>query len=593
MDHPPPLAGTARLSLPARVNRGSIPWLPYAILVVIAACLFGIRLAAPPNLLDQDQERPAAYVLDVVKNGHWLCQTDLTGDITSKPPVYTWLSALVTLACGRISEFSLYLPGALAALGTAWLVFGAGRKHFGTKAGFVGAVAVMLCSAGLKEFGLARTDGIFAFTVTGAALVAFRAWNRGRGWTWFWLIAAVATLTKGPLGVILGGCGLLACYWERKSGHSARLEGSHALGLVLYFLVSGGWFLLAYSEVGEPLIHKMIFKELVGHAVFHRKFYFPGMFVWHPPLFYLARAAPWSLPAGYGLWRLWKHPASAELERRFERFLFCWFLGGLFIFGMVPHQRADLLWPLMPAAALIGGREIARLTRETRPALFAGAFAASVVIGTAGFAFWYFVPHGRTKVVEQTAALKRLALQLERRGGPEFPLTHVDDPTTLQVYLDTRRPAVSVQRAARLLRGREAAFLAVNNLEMLKAARRPGDPPLFILLPSAADRPLSPTRIISNRPALEDDVPTAFCFGRLYFRMYGARLVKATEREFLFAPTQRGANVVVVNESSEPRRVSIRSALPQGPTPRQRLLGCDQTWKVMLSSPARPGLKAR
>jgi len=42
-------------------------------------------MGAPPNLLDQDQERPAAYVLDVIKNGNWLCQRDWTGDITSKP----------------------------------------------------------------------------------------------------------------------------------------------------------------------------------------------------------------------------------------------------------------------------------------------------------------------------------------------------------------------------------------------------------------------------------------------------------------------------------------------------------------------------
>src|SRR6266851_1355617 len=78
-------------------------WLPYVVIAAVAACLFAVRLAAPPNLLDKDQEHPAAYVLDVVKNGNWLCQHDLEGAVSSKPPLWTWLSALATLAHGRIS----------------------------------------------------------------------------------------------------------------------------------------------------------------------------------------------------------------------------------------------------------------------------------------------------------------------------------------------------------------------------------------------------------------------------------------------------------------------------------------------------------
>src|SRR2546423_15019102 len=130
-------------------------WLPFVLIGVLATMLFLLRLASPPTLLDQDQERPAAYVLDVVKNGHWLCQRDLSGDITSKPPLYTWCCALVTLACGRINLFALYLPGALGALGSAWLVLAAGRRHFGSRAGWLAALATMLTAAGLKEFGLA------------------------------------------------------------------------------------------------------------------------------------------------------------------------------------------------------------------------------------------------------------------------------------------------------------------------------------------------------------------------------------------------------------------------------------------------------
>src|SRR5690348_15142872 len=109
-------------------------WLPFIGIAVLVGSLFFMRLAAPSNLLDQDQENPAIYVLDVVKNGSWVCQRDLGGGITSKPPLYTWCAAVVSLALGRVNLLSLYMPGALALLGSAWLVLAHGRKYFGTRA---------------------------------------------------------------------------------------------------------------------------------------------------------------------------------------------------------------------------------------------------------------------------------------------------------------------------------------------------------------------------------------------------------------------------------------------------------------------------
>ncbi len=65
--------------------------------------LFGVRLAGPPDLTDNDQERPSAYVLDVVQNGNWCVQRDAYGEIASKPPL-TWLAGLSTLApAGRLA----------------------------------------------------------------------------------------------------------------------------------------------------------------------------------------------------------------------------------------------------------------------------------------------------------------------------------------------------------------------------------------------------------------------------------------------------------------------------------------------------------
>jgi len=122
-----------------------------ALIVAAWLSLFLIRITAPPDLLDKDQERPAAYMLDAALNGHWIVQRDdfqaLPGyearSVCSKPPVYTWCGALLVLLFGRINAWCLYLPTAAALLGSCLLVWGYGRRYFGPLAGLLAGTVLL------------------------------------------------------------------------------------------------------------------------------------------------------------------------------------------------------------------------------------------------------------------------------------------------------------------------------------------------------------------------------------------------------------------------------------------------------------------
>ena len=445
-----------------------------AVIATIWLSLFVVRLTAPPDLLDNDQKRPAAYMLDAAVNGHWIIQCDDWGDVTSKPPLYTWLGALLILVFGRISELTLLFPSAVAVLGCCGLIWYCCKRYFGLAAAFLAGVVYVVSPAGAKMIDLARTDSLFAFTVALAAMTAFSAWINGRGWTWFWLAAAAATLTKGPLGVILASLGLTAHIWEKRSSPELRFRGSHWLGIAVFFCLTLGWLALAYWELGRPVVDKLIGRELVGHAdwaVGHKSFIHTFFL---PTFYFLSRFAPWSMVTVMGLWRVLKHPASAPGERRFERFLFCSVAAGIVFISFFPHQRGDLIFPLLPAAAMLAGRELAGLFRFALTASFFRKVMCVWVVVLLSLSLYYHLVRGREKIVLDTMGAREVARQVEERFGRDAPIVYADASFGLQFYLGTIKRQVSLEEAAERLARNEPILVAVGNLARLRNLMPPG-----------------------------------------------------------------------------------------------------------------------
>lgn len=542
----------------------------------VGLALFGLRLASPSDLPDNDQERPASYVLDVVCNGHWIVQRDVGGDITSKPPLYTWLAATAAVVTGSVNRFTLYLPCGLTVLGAALLIGKAARTHFGTLAGLLGGLSFFFCQYGYKHVVLARTDALFAFLVTAAALAGYRAWSAGRGWTGFWLLAAGASLTKGPLGLMLAAGGLLAAGWEWRSGRPARLRGLHWSGPLLWLGLVGGWFALAYAAVGDELVRKMVVRELAGHVTgadagglkpFSQPF--------HAWLYFLSRYLPWSLFACVGFWRVWRRPAASDAERRFERFLFCWFWLGLLLFTIAPHKRPDLLLPLVPAAAMLAGRELARLLARVQPArVWRASLAGSVAILAAMFAYARWEGTWNSPMTE-ARAMAAMAAWWNKNAPADVPLTFADPLMTLQFHLQRHQFFVQPAEAAKFLQGEEACFVAVQNLESLRR-NLPNDFALHELAHQPADgKPF--VSLVSNRPTLAASPAVSVGIGSLAVELQGMALRRASWNDLFLQPLRAGATTTVRDTAAEPVWVGYR--LTRGPVERRRLAP-GESWTI-------------
>jgi 4-amino-4-deoxy-L-arabinose transferase-like glycosyltransferase len=251
-------------------------------------------------------------------------------------------------------------------------------------------------------------------------------------------------------------------------GRARNALASQAAGLGLFLLITVGWFWLAYREAGQPFIDKVIGRELVGHVVSDEHGTFGIGFI-KAPLYWLSRFLPWSVLAVVGLWRAFRHPAATAQERRFERFLACWILGGMLLFSLAKHQRGDLPLPLYPPAALLAAREVARWLGPWSDGTLVKRGTGFVLVWLALYTVYLHTVFASTDEVRESEAIEALARQL--RAGHVAPnhLQHVDSPYALQFHLNTMNRAVSFEEATAALQADPTIMIAVSRRDPLTA----------------------------------------------------------------------------------------------------------------------------
>jgi len=355
---------------------------------------------------------------------------------------------------------------------------------------------------------------------------------------------------------MLASLGLLAAVWERRTGSPAPLRGSHAIGCLLFLAITGAWFALAYAEVGPPLVRTLIDDELVGHAVGGRDQQVPLREFYKPTLYLLSRFLPWSLLLVTALWRVFRRPAAVPEERRRERFLTCSILGGLSVFSLAAHQRADLIFPLVPPAALLVGRELARWLGRWEPVRLRPWIAAGAALGLALAGFKYHVQVLGKDQVQRTRGVRELARLIEQKVGRAFPLCHVNSPATLQFFLGTKWPLTSADAAATLLAGESPAFVVAPDAAALR--RRMGERAERVHEVARADldrgRSLS---ILANVPTLEWSDRIATRFGPWTVESRGARGMALRGNRLEVAGSPASGRLAIQNSGDTPQSLRV------------------------------------
>lgn len=343
----------------------SKPFLWAAALLGFALFLYFWGLGRVP-FYTKGEPREAVQVWEEVHGGEWVLPLRNGHDLPSKPPLFHWLAGIASLAFGEVDEFSLRFPSAALATLSVLLVFWLGMKKWGTNAGLFAAFVLATNFEWIRAATTARVD----MTLTAFLIAAFVALDRlvsapapaSRPLAAFYLSMALATLGKGPVGILLPA--LVAVTYLALRGDLARLKQMRVLaGGVAAVALAGAWYVLAVAHVGKEFLYKQLWVENVG------RFFAAGATgAGHEHPFYYMTGGFFT---GFAPWSFFVIPLGIYLcanRRRLEAlgylYPIVWFAVVFVFYSVSASKRTVYLLPLYPAAALLLGAWWSRITAE-------------------------------------------------------------------------------------------------------------------------------------------------------------------------------------------------------------------------------------
>ncbi|MBR7782047.1 glycosyltransferase family 39 protein [Undibacterium luofuense] len=324
-----------------------------------AFLLFWFYMLGARVLVPTDEGRYAEMAREMLATGDWITLRLNGIKYFEKPPLQNWMNAL-TFALFGLGEWQARLwTGLTALLGIVSVGFTA-AKLYDRRTGWI---AALMLGSGFYWAGMGHVNSL-DMGISGFFAVALCALILGqrdgvsekeqRNYMLLcWAAMALATLSKGLIGIVLPGA-VLTLYTLLARDLRMWTKLHFGKGLLLFFAITAPWFILiAMRNPEHPhffFIHEHFDRFTSG---VHKR---GGPWYYFIPLMVLG-ILPWlgylfsSVGAG------WKKEAS-----RFQPLLMAWIWAVFFFvfFSVSGSKLPGYIVPIFPALALIGARQAAQ-----------------------------------------------------------------------------------------------------------------------------------------------------------------------------------------------------------------------------------------
>jgi 4-amino-4-deoxy-L-arabinose transferase-like glycosyltransferase len=319
-----------------------------ALLLAAAGVVLYVPWLGLRDLWYPDEPDIAEVARAMFTSGDWVAPRRLGSIWVDYPPLLYWAGTASSHLLGGMSEFSLRLPNALAAIALALATGAAGARWLGERAGLWAGFALLTFVQYVHQAVSYRPDVLLALAVgAGLFLYARGAGHPARWWPRIagFVLLGLAMLAKGPLGLLLPG--LVLTLW-----HAARREWRRLLELGPLALVALAVYLPWFVACARAMGSHAMFSEFYAQNV--ARFYSGSRGHERPVTYYLVQVvndlSPWVLLLPAAL--VWIRRSGLWRDRHVQ--LVLWWFGTFFVvLSAAVTKRQLYLLPAYPAAALI------------------------------------------------------------------------------------------------------------------------------------------------------------------------------------------------------------------------------------------------
>lgn len=304
------------------------------------------------SLVPTDEGRYAEMAREMLASGDWITLRLNGIKYFEKPPLQNWMNALSFAAFGlgdwqaRLWTGLCGLLGIFMAAYTAFKLYG---KRVAISTSLILGASFYWAAMGhinTLDMGLSAMMTVALCGLLLAQRDQASERERRNGMLLCWAGMALATLSKGLIGVILPG-GVLFVYfiWTRQFSLISRLHLGK--GLLLFFAITAPWFILVWQANPEHphffFIHEH-FQRFT--STIHKR---GGAWYYFFPLLVIG-IIPW---LGLLLPSLWQSLKKEKAQFQAQKMLTAWAVFIFFFFSISGSKLPSYILPIFPALAIL------------------------------------------------------------------------------------------------------------------------------------------------------------------------------------------------------------------------------------------------
>ena len=335
-------------------------------------------------ITDPVESNYALTAREMLESGDFISPR-IYGNYWYDKPIFFYWELILAFKLFGVNEFAARFFPAVFAFLNVGLVYWFAKKLYGARTAVCSAL-VFATTTGF--FYLSRaviTDMAFVFFFNAVLVTFYLAYSSGnrRLYLGSFFFAGLATLTKGPIGILMPGLILLVFLCIRKRpGELLRMMWLP--GLAIFCAVGGYWYYQMYQLHGQDFIlnffgvHNFLRATVAEHSRDDVWYYYTMIF--------LLGFCPWSFIMLYQIKKRWQELREKIRSRNINEstiFLLLWAFMVNFLFQMMATKYVTYTQPaFLPLAILAGLLLSERLAMVKKVAL--GAWVLYMILTFAG-----------------------------------------------------------------------------------------------------------------------------------------------------------------------------------------------------------------